>query len=619
MKKQRNNTENKEIRMRPFYECRQILTKEQEDILADYLGKCSKMNYGLTTVACRRLAYEMAQKNNIKIPNKWSENKAAGLEWMRGFLKRHPTLSIRQPEGCSLSRATSFNKHNVGIFFDKLKHVLSRHENFSNGSRIWNLDETGTTTVQKPKKVIACKGVKQVSQVTSGERGSLVTSCCFISASGNTIPPAIIFPRAHFKPHMIRNAPPGSLGLATPSGWMNSELFVEVMRHFIRHTNSSVENPTLLLLDNHESHLSIDCIDLAKSNGVTILTFPPHCSNKLQPLDVGVYFSFKAHYNRAVDSWLMHHPGIPMTIYDIPECITSAFQHSMTPINILSGFRKSGIFPYNPDVFTEDDFLPSYVTDRPDPEPQPSTSSNTITELSVLDSSNNGEQQPEDVANSNINISKTPAGLCKKTGDCKAADIPTKAFLSPQEFRGFPKACQRKQVKNRKRGKSFIPTDTPEKLELEAKSAEKRKAKAKIVKRKVMEPETSSSSDEAESLNSSSEYDVDMDAPITGFEELDRNAAINDYVLVKFAGKKSIKYFVGKILSEISNDSEYDISYLRRRNKSNKFVYPNVPEVASVLAQDIVMILPVPTLFGKTKRQNQCVQFEVNFGQLDVQ
>lgn len=597
--------------MRPFYECRQIMAKDQEDALADYLGMCSKMNYGLTTLGCRRLAYEMAQKNNIQIPNKWSENKAAGLEWMRGFLKRHPTLSIRQPEGCSLSRATSFNKHNVGLFFDKLKQVLSRHESFANGSRIWNLDETGTTTVQKPKKVIACKGVKQVSQVTSGERGSLVTTCCFISASGNTIPPAIIFPRTHFKPHMLRNAPPGSLGLATPSGWMNSELFVEVMRHFISHTNTSLENPTLLLFDNHESHLSLECIDLAKSNGVTILTFPPHCSNKLQPLDVSVYFSFKAHYNRAVDSWLMHHPGVPMTIYDIPECITSAFHHSMTPVNIISGFRKSGIFPYNRDVFTEDDFLPSCVTDRP----EPSTSSNTINESSVLDSTKN-DKQPQEKTPSPIGLREKDSAI----GDnSKAPTITRKTFLTPREFRGFPKAAQRKQVQNRKRGKSFIPTDTPDKFELETKSAEKRKAKTKIVRKQIIEPETSSSSDETGRLDSSSEYDGDMDAPITGFEELDRNAAINDYVLVKFAGKKNIKYFVGKILSEISNDFEYDISYLRRRNKSNKFVYPNVPEVASVLSQDIVMILPVPTLFGKTKRQNQCVQFEVNFGQLDVQ
>lgn len=37
---------------------------------------------------------------------------------------------------------------------------------------IWNIDETGVTTVQHPDKIIASKGSKQVGAATSGERGS---------------------------------------------------------------------------------------------------------------------------------------------------------------------------------------------------------------------------------------------------------------------------------------------------------------------------------------------------------------------------------------------------------------------------------------------------------------
>lgn len=62
----------------------------------------------------------------------------------------------------------------------------------------------------------------------------------------------------------------------------------EVMEHFIKHSCSSKDNPSLLY-DNHESHLSIRVLDLAKENGVTIVTFPPHSTNKLQPLDVGIF------------------------------------------------------------------------------------------------------------------------------------------------------------------------------------------------------------------------------------------------------------------------------------------------------------------------------------------
>lgn len=40
------------------------------------------------------------------------------------------------------------------------------------------------------------------------------------------------------------------------------------------------------IYDNHESHLSIAVINLAKANSVTILTIPPHSSSKMQPLFV---------------------------------------------------------------------------------------------------------------------------------------------------------------------------------------------------------------------------------------------------------------------------------------------------------------------------------------------
>jgi len=33
--------------------------------------------------------------------------------------------------------------------------------------------------------------------------------------------------------------------------------------------------------------------------------------------------------------------------------------------NAINGFRCCGLWPYNPDVFTDDDFLPAAVTDEP--------------------------------------------------------------------------------------------------------------------------------------------------------------------------------------------------------------------------------------------------------------
>ena len=105
-----------------------------------------------------------------------------------------------------------------------------------------------------------------------------------------------------------------TLGLASPSGRMTAELFLEVMQHFMKHAHASKENLALLIFDNHASHISIPVIELAKGSGVHLLTIHPHCSHKLQPLDVAVYGPFKAYYGAAMNAELLHRPGEPLGI-----------------------------------------------------------------------------------------------------------------------------------------------------------------------------------------------------------------------------------------------------------------------------------------------------------------
>ncbi|XP_063226437.1 tigger transposable element-derived protein 6-like [Bacillus rossius redtenbacheri] len=583
------------MRMCPKYNSRQVFNTEQESELKDYLLTCSAMCYGLSLMNCRELAFEIASRNGIDCPETWKIQKKAGIEWVRGFLKRHPDLSLRQPEACSLSRATSFNKHNVGLFFDKLETVLKRSDHFSNGLRIFNFDETGCSTGQKPTKIIAGKGVKQVAKVTSGEKGSLVTSCYIVNAAGNTLPPVIIFPRMHFKEHMLHVAPTGSLGLATQSGWMNGELFVEVLHHFVKHSFSSLENPAVLILDIHESHLSIEAIELAKENGVTILTIPPHCSNRLQPLDVSVFAAFKSFYNASVDSWMMRNPGKTVSIYDVASLICEAHEKAMTPANITPGFRKTGIFPFNRNVFSEQDFLASAVTDReisPTPEATRPCSSKDIPIHNSMVTTGDGHSEENSL---------------------------TPSYISPVNIHNYPKAGKRLESANkRKKGRSFIPTDTPEKNQLALQYQHKMNSKRGLFKKcdpiKIKFTEISNEDEEFSESDVSSDNEV---IQLQSYDQLARKPKEVDFVLVEFSGKNT-KFYIGEVLREIDIE-DYEVKFLRKSEKMwRKFFYPYVPDIASVATKDIRALLPVPSEHGKTKRQKSYLKFCVDFGRLNV-
>lgn len=166
----------------------------------------------------RVLVYQCAQRFNIATPASWADNERAGADWFTGFLKRHPDLTIRTPEATSIGRASAFNKVDVDRFFEKLGTVMDRH--VFEAKDIWNLDETGITTVQKPRKVLAPSGAKQVGSLVSAERGQLLTLCVAVSAGGQAIPPFFVFPRVKFSQHFLRGAPVGSDSSSHKSGWM---------------------------------------------------------------------------------------------------------------------------------------------------------------------------------------------------------------------------------------------------------------------------------------------------------------------------------------------------------------------------------------------------------------
>lgn len=73
---------------------------------------------------------------------------------------------------------------------------------------IWNIDETGVSTVLKPNKIVAAKGKRNIGAMTSGERGNNVTVVTAVSALGNAVPPMFVFPRKQFKTHFLKGGPP---------------------------------------------------------------------------------------------------------------------------------------------------------------------------------------------------------------------------------------------------------------------------------------------------------------------------------------------------------------------------------------------------------------------------
>ncbi|KAI4455735.1 dna-directed rna polymerases i ii and iii subunit rpabc2 [Holotrichia oblita] len=375
---------------------------------------------------------------------------------------------------------------------------------------------------------------------------------------------------------------------------MNTELFVKVMHHYIKYSNNSSGNPCLLLIDNHAPHLSIEALDLAKESGVTIITLHPHTLAKMQPLDVGVFSPFKCYYNNAMDSWLVRHPGCPVSIYDVGEVIGIAFTRAMTTENITKALKKTGIFPFDRDVFSSDDLLPSTVTDRPNP--------------------------PPFNADMSINSNYSAHLLSGPINDFAGPSCSKNYFVSPDQFQAPIKAGQRtNKRKSRKLGKSIIATDTPKKNEIalviEAASS-KKMAKQKKVKRQVLQSDSEDDCESVEMVFQESDDndwyeddDPEKDEIVLTEEHLLksgllRKAQVGEFVVVLFCIKKQQVFYVAKVLEALNDNMEYNVSFLRLKNKSQQqFYMPDVPDISLMKEQDVKFILPTPFLSERLKHE----------------
>ena len=146
-----------------------VLGDALEKMLVKYLFFMETTYFGFTIADLRRLANQLATKNNLLHPFKTEE---AGRAWADLFLNRQKAvLSLRKPTGTSYARSMGFNKENVGKFFYLLEEAYSEHQ--YPAERIYNVDETGLYVVQsKIPSIIGRKGKRQIGALTSAKSGS---------------------------------------------------------------------------------------------------------------------------------------------------------------------------------------------------------------------------------------------------------------------------------------------------------------------------------------------------------------------------------------------------------------------------------------------------------------
>lgn len=472
-----------------------VLTANQEEEIKDHILRLSSLFYGLTTNSLKRAVFEYAERNKIKHPfNK--ESKEAGKDWLYGFLKRNPEISVRRPEATSVNRILAFNSQEVKLYFDNLKQSMMKHKFLPH--RIFNVDETGINSVHRPDKILAKKGLKQVGAATSWERGKNITICCCVSATGQYIPPMIIYPRQRMQASLERGGPNGSIYKCSKTGWMNEELFLDWIKHFKEHTGSTPENPVLLIRDNHCSHISLNIYNYCREYGIHIVTLPPHTSHRTQPLDLTVFGPLKNALHKECHSYMNMNNYEKLTPLDLIPLFTKAYLKIANAEKAVNGFKTAGIWPFDSNILEQ---LTEEGNDEPSERfvsPEEAVNVDSETQLSVnyqdtlqpsISGINNPAQFDKDI-DQEIIITPEPTEQEIMIGDRnQVVKSPESSFqVSFSTISPLPDK-NKKQEKGKGQGKrskqhSLILTSSPMKTVLEEKEKKRTLKKEKEEKAK---------------------------------------------------------------------------------------------------------------------------------------
>ncbi|XP_050295128.1 uncharacterized protein LOC126735219 [Anthonomus grandis grandis] len=149
---------------------------------------------------------------------------------------------------------------------------------------------------------------------------------------------------------------------------MTGPVFLQWLKHFQKFMKASSDEKVLLIVDGHSSHKYIHGLIFSKEHGIVLLCLPPHCTHRLQPLDVSFFGPLKTYFDQAITKWLKAHPGRVVTQFQIGALLTEGYGKAATIQNATNGFSKTGICPLNPDVFSEYMFQAAERTNIPESE-----------------------------------------------------------------------------------------------------------------------------------------------------------------------------------------------------------------------------------------------------------
>ncbi|CAF1282496.1 unnamed protein product [Didymodactylos carnosus] len=224
-----------------------------------------------------------------------------GKKWLCNFLNRWKNeLKCMSEKKLEKNRKTGFTEEVRVGWFNLLHDIMSKNQLFD----------------KSIETVIVPRGERHVYEDNGGTGKSFTTCLMCISASGDMLPPYIVYAAKN----------------------LCSSCFIAQTQHLPR--------PLLLVLDGLGAHVNVTCIELAIVNNIILLVLPPHTTHGLQPLDLVILGVVKSYWYKVMSSYKKQGYNA-IRKPDFLGLINHVYEQICTKRQVVSSFARSGIWPFD--------------------------------------------------------------------------------------------------------------------------------------------------------------------------------------------------------------------------------------------------------------------------------
>ena len=278
---------------------RQKLNDSDESMLESWALHLMKEGYTIYTSTLRRMVclfFFMIVTLNFQAEiilsqyeSRTSDEKSVSRGWVFHFLQRHPSLERKSTIIVDAARVAACTQLNLSPFYDQYIKVITDYN--IKPELTFNLDETSLNFSQRFKGKVITQQNMPDPIVMQADRVLSCTLVLCIPARGKALDAQLLWPQQKI-PIEFAGLPASGIRICTGQSYQTRASYEKMMLDYFipamierRVVMNSPSETILLLLDGHNSRVSLEVIETCIANNILIMILPAHSSSITQPLD----------------------------------------------------------------------------------------------------------------------------------------------------------------------------------------------------------------------------------------------------------------------------------------------------------------------------------------------